>query len=77
MEQALHDQLKERQEMECKLQKLPKSMDYLERAKREEEAPLIEEAYQNHLVDDEILFMQEHHVSMILTLFVLVGCSSN
>ena len=29
MEQALHDQLKERQEMELKLQKWAKTMDYL------------------------------------------------
>ena len=63
--------------MERKLQKLAKNMDYLERAKREEEAPLIEATYQNHLVDDEIFFTQEQHVSMILTLFILVGCSSN
>ena len=41
MEQALHDQLKERKEMECKLQILEKTMDYLERAKREEESPLL------------------------------------
>jgi len=59
MEQALHEQLKERQEMERKLQKLAKTMDYLERAKREEEAPLIEAAYQKHLVDDEIFFEQQ------------------
>ena len=35
MEYALYEQLKERQEMERKLQKLAKTMDYLERAKRE------------------------------------------
>ena len=45
--------------MERKLQKLENTMDYLEWDKREEEAPLIEETYQNHLVDDEILFTQE------------------
>ena len=38
---------------------LEKTMDYVERDKREEEAPLIEAGYQNHLVDDEILFTQE------------------
>lgn len=59
-EQALHEQLKERQEMERKFQKLAKTMDYLERAKREEEAPLIEAAYQ-------IIFEQQQQVSMILT----------
>ena len=56
MEQAFYEQLKERHEIESKLQKLAKTMDYLERDKREEESPLIEATYQNHLVDDEILF---------------------
>lgn len=46
--------------MERKFQKLAKTMDYLERAKREEEAPLIEAAYQ-------IIFEQQQQVSMILT----------
>uniref|UniRef100_A0A9I9CFK0 eIF3a PCI domain-containing protein n=1 Tax=Cucumis melo TaxID=3656 RepID=A0A9I9CFK0_CUCME len=36
MQLALTEQLRERQEMEKKLQKLAKTMDYLERAKREE-----------------------------------------
>ena len=63
--------------MEHKLQKLEKTMDYLERAKREEESPLIEATYQNHLVDDEIFFTREQQVSMILTLFFLFACSSN
>ena len=45
-------------------------MDFLERDKIEEESPLIEATYQNHLVDDEIFFTQEQQVSMILTLFV-------
>ena len=56
--------------MERKLQKLAKTVDYLERAKREEESPLIEAAYQKHLLDDEIFFTQQQQVSMILTLFV-------
>jgi len=68
VEQALHERLNERQEMERKLQKLAKTMDYLERAKREEEAPLIDAAYQKHLVDDEIFFEQQQQVSMILTI---------
>ena len=70
MEKALYEQLKERKEMEHKLHKLEKTMDYLERDKREEEAPLIEATYQNHLLDDEVLFTQQQQVSMILTLFV-------
>ncbi|KAL2502890.1 Eukaryotic translation initiation factor 3 subunit A [Forsythia ovata] len=46
MELALTEQLRERQEMEKKIQKLAKTMDYLERAKRDEAAPLIEGAFQ-------------------------------
>ncbi|KAK4748800.1 hypothetical protein SAY87_015386 [Trapa incisa] len=52
MELARSEQLKERQEMEKKLQKLVKTMDYLERAKREEAAPLIEAAFQQRLVEE-------------------------
>ncbi|KAJ8759643.1 hypothetical protein K2173_009290 [Erythroxylum novogranatense] len=55
MERALSEQLRERQEMEKKLQKLAKTMDYLERAKREEEASLIEAAYQRRLVEEKLL----------------------
>ena len=43
IEQVLNAQLKERWEMERKLQKLAKTMDYLERAKREEETHLIKQ----------------------------------
>ncbi|ONK78418.1 uncharacterized protein A4U43_C02F18560 [Asparagus officinalis] len=56
---ALSEQLKERQEMEKKLQKLAKTMDYLERAKREEESPLIEQAFQQRLVEEKILHERE------------------
>ncbi|XP_073389708.1 eukaryotic translation initiation factor 3 subunit A isoform X1 [Physcomitrium patens] len=59
LEEALSEQIKERQEMERKLQKLAKTMDYLERAKREEERPLIEEAYRNRLQDDERFYKQQ------------------
>ncbi|CAN6481837.1 unnamed protein product [Victoria cruziana] len=45
--------------MEKKLQKIAKTMDYLERAKREEEAPLIEEAYRQRLKDEEIFFERQ------------------
>ena len=40
------EKLKEWKETERKFQKLTKTMDYLERDKREEEAPLIEAAHQ-------------------------------
>ncbi|XP_051131367.1 eukaryotic translation initiation factor 3 subunit A [Andrographis paniculata] len=55
MELALSEQLREKQEMEKKLQKLAKTMDYLERAKREEAAPLIEAAFQQRLAEEEAL----------------------
>ncbi|KAJ7534841.1 hypothetical protein O6H91_12G006400 [Diphasiastrum complanatum] len=59
MEEALNEQIKERQEMERKLQKLAKTLDHLERAKREEERPLIEAAYYKRLEDDEIFYEQQ------------------
>lgn len=62
MEEALSEQIKERQEMERKLQKLQKTMDHFERAKREEERPLIEEAYAKRLEDDEIFYRQQQQV---------------
>ncbi|KAE9590973.1 hypothetical protein Lal_00023497 [Lupinus albus] len=66
MELALTEQLRERQEMEKKLQKLAKTMDYLERAKREEAAPLIEAAYQQRLVEERILHehLQQQEVEL-------------
>ncbi|KAM0837775.1 hypothetical protein ACQ4PT_061404 [Festuca glaucescens] len=59
MELLLSRQLKERQEMEKRVQLLAKKMDYLERAKRQEEAPLIEEAFQKRLEEEKILHEQE------------------
>ncbi|XP_044354884.1 eukaryotic translation initiation factor 3 subunit A [Triticum aestivum] len=59
MEVVLNQQVKERQEMEKKLAKLAKTMDHLERAKRQEEAPLIEEAFQKRLEEEKILHEQE------------------
>ncbi|KAK6145043.1 hypothetical protein DH2020_021863 [Rehmannia glutinosa] len=55
LELAVTEQLREKQEMEKKLQKLAKTMDYLERAKREEAAPLIEAAFKQRLVEEEAL----------------------
>ncbi|KAK2966398.1 hypothetical protein RJ640_013708 [Escallonia rubra] len=55
VELALNEQLRERQEMEKKLQKLGKTMDYLERAKREEAAPLIEAAFQRRQEEEKVL----------------------
>lgn len=59
MELALSEQLREKQEMEKKLQKLAKTMDYLERAKREEAAPLIDAAFQQRLAEEEALHTLE------------------
>lgn len=64
MEMALSEQLRERQEMEKKLQKLAKTMDYLERAKREEAAPLIEAAFQRRLVEEKVLHEREQQVCL-------------
>jgi len=52
MEDALQEQIKERQEAEKKLQRLAKQLDHLERAKREEEAPLLAQAYEDQKVSD-------------------------
>ncbi|GFP90042.1 eukaryotic translation initiation factor 3 subunit a [Phtheirospermum japonicum] len=52
---AVSEKLREKQEMEKKLQKLAKNMDYLERAKREDSAPLIEAAFQRRLVEEAAL----------------------
>ncbi len=64
MERALNEQLRERQEMEKKLQKLAKTMDYLERAKREEAAPLIVAAFQQRLVEEKAVHEREQQVTL-------------
>ncbi|KAB5529180.1 hypothetical protein DKX38_019261 [Salix brachista] len=67
MERALSEQLRERQEMEKKFQKLAKTMDYLERAKREEAAPLIEAAFQQRLVEEKALHEHEQQLETELS----------
>ena len=62
MELAHNEQLRERQDMEKRLQKLGKTMDYLERAKREEAAPLIEAAFQRRLAEEKVLHEHEQQV---------------
>ncbi|XP_015897687.3 eukaryotic translation initiation factor 3 subunit A [Ziziphus jujuba] len=64
MELALSEQLRERQEMEKKLQKLAKTMDYLERAKREESASLIEAAFQQRVVEERVLHEREQQLEI-------------
>ncbi|KAL6960070.1 Eukaryotic translation initiation factor 3 subunit A [Sarracenia purpurea var. burkii] len=67
MELALSEQLRERQEMEKKLQKLAKTMDYLERAKREEAAPLIKAAFQHRLLEENIIHEREQQQEVELS----------
>ncbi|KAJ4849475.1 Eukaryotic translation initiation factor 3 subunit A [Turnera subulata] len=67
VERALSEQLRERQEMEKKLQKLVKNLDYLERAKREEAAPLIEAAFQRRLVEEKALHEREQQQEIELS----------
>lgn len=59
MEMQRIEQVKERQEMEKKVHRLAKSMDHLERAKSEEAAPVIESAYQQRLVEENIYHERE------------------
>lgn len=59
---AMSEQIKERDDREKKLNKLSKTMDHLERAKREESAPLIEAAYQQRLVEERVLHEREQQV---------------
>mmetsp|Transcript_33886 Transcript_33886/g.95996 ORF Transcript_33886/g.95996 Transcript_33886/m.95996 type:complete len:1014 (-) Transcript_33886:241-3282(-) len=59
MHEALTEQLKERQELERKLARLTKQMDHFERAKREEEVPLLEEAYKQQMIDDEVYHKEQ------------------
>ncbi|KAK1370744.1 Eukaryotic translation initiation factor 3 subunit A [Heracleum sosnowskyi] len=67
MELAHNEQLRERQEMEKRLQKLGKTMDYLERAKREEAAPLIEAAFQRRLAEEKVLHEHEQQQEIELS----------
>ena len=74
MELTLTEQLRERQETEKKLQKLAKTMDYLERAKREEAAALIEAAYIKRQEEEKILHEREQQVCWILLFLDYHSC---
>ena len=52
METALQEQIRERQDLEKKLARLARSMDHLERARREEERPLQEAWYKQQAEAD-------------------------
>ncbi|KAL4444951.1 hypothetical protein ABPG77_004001 [Micractinium sp. CCAP 211/92] len=58
-QEVLTEQLRQQQELQRKLAKLAKQMDHLERARREEEAPLLAQAFEQKLKDDEQLFHSE------------------
>jgi len=65
MEDALSEQIRERQEAERKLNRLVKHMDHLERAMREAEVPLLKAAYAKQLKDDEA-----YHTESQVRLFI-------
>ncbi|GMI65401.1 eukaryotic translation initiation factor 3A [Hibiscus trionum] len=67
LERAMNEQLRERQEQEKRLQKVAKTMDHLERAKREEAAPLIEAAFQQRLVEENALHEREQQLEVELS----------
>nr|XP_043635306.1 eukaryotic translation initiation factor 3 subunit A-like [Erigeron canadensis] len=67
MELAMQEQLRERQEMEKKMQKLIKTMDHFERAKREEAAPLIEAAFRRRLAEEKLLHEREQQLEVELS----------
>lgn len=62
MEQALNEQIREKHEMEKKLQKLYKQLDHLQRAKNKEAASLIEAAFQRRLVEEKVHHEREQQV---------------
>lgn len=62
MEEALTESIRERQELERKLSKLSKTMDYFERAKREKERALLLEAFKQRQQDDEVYYNQQQEV---------------
>ncbi|KAJ9538370.1 hypothetical protein OSB04_031103 [Centaurea solstitialis] len=67
MELALQEQVRERQEMEKKIQKQSKTMDHLERAKREEAAPLIEAAFERRLAEEKLHHERQQQLEVELS----------
>ncbi|CAL8465076.1 g4611 [Coccomyxa elongata] len=59
MNQVISEQQRARDEAEKKVHALSRRMDHLERARREEEAPLLEAAFQKKLEADEARFHKE------------------
>lgn len=54
MREAISGQMKERQELERKVHSQARKADHLERARREEEAPLLQAAYEERLEADKV-----------------------
>ncbi|OMO59890.1 eukaryotic translation initiation factor 3 subunit A-like protein [Corchorus olitorius] len=67
IENLMIKQLKESQEPEKRLQKVAKTMDHLERDKREEAAPLIENAFQQRLVEEKVLHEHDQQLEVELS----------
>ncbi|CAH1422859.1 unnamed protein product [Lactuca virosa] len=67
MELAMQEQVRERQEMEKKMQKLIKTMDHFKRAKREEAAPLIEATFQRCLAEEKLRHEHEQQLEVELS----------
>jgi translation initiation factor 3 subunit A len=59
MQEALSERLREAQELERKIARVAKTMDHLERARREEEAPLVEAAYAARAEEDAALHAEQ------------------
>jgi len=59
MQEALSERLREAQELERKIARSAKTMDHLERARREEEAPLVEAAYAARALEDAALHAEQ------------------
>ena len=58
-QQAIQEQIKERQEQARKLGRLSKSMDHFERAKRQEQVSLLMELHEKRMADD-LEYQQKH-----------------
>ncbi|OMO91773.1 eukaryotic translation initiation factor 3 subunit A [Corchorus capsularis] len=67
VENVMIKQLKESQEQEKRLQKVANTMDHLERDKREEAAPLIENAFQQRLVEEKALHEHDQQLEVELS----------
>ncbi|KAL3155895.1 hypothetical protein ABBQ32_012895 [Trebouxia sp. C0010 RCD-2024] len=65
MQEALEEQNKARIEQAKKMDTLIKRMDHTERARRENEAPLLQEAYAQKVKDDELDFAEQQKQAAI------------